>query len=275
MAETEITLTAQTPPLAIPANLMTKQNEDLILGLVREAKVLKISDAEAFRQGSERLNQLGRSRKFVKDAVIERRAPFTKAADDVSALGKPMLDGIVEAEAALNVEMVAYRRIEEEARAKAEQERQRLAELARQAQEAARRAEAQRLQLEEEAKRRQEAAAAKVQEATTDEEFNTAAAAFDEGLAKDAQAAALLIPQVPVELLAKPGDVVVPQVAKAKGAKMTRTAVIESTDPELLARTYLVPDETKIKRHILDGTITAKTPGVKFRIEEKFSGTGR
>jgi len=273
MAET--TITTQTPALAIPANIITEENANLIMGLVREAKALKISDAEAFRGGSERLNQLGRSRKFIKDAVAARREPFNKVLDDITAMGAPFINGILEAESALNKELVAYDRIQREERAKAEQERQRLAELARQQQEAAKRAEAQRLQLEEEAKRRQEAAAAKVQEATTEEEFNKAAEAFDTGLAKDAQAAALLIPQVPVEVLAKPGDVVVPLVAKAKGAKLSRVAVIESTDPELLARTYLVPDEAKIKRHILDGTITAKTPGVKFRIEEKFSGTGR
>lgn len=275
MENGQTTMVTQTPALAIPANIMTEQNASLILGLVREAKAMKISDADGFRQGNERLNQLGRSRKFVKDAVTDKRSPFIAAADKVTDLGKPMLEGIVEAEAAINTELLAYRRMEEEAKAKAEAERRRLAELARQQEEERRRAEAKRLALEEEAKKRQEAAATQVEQASTEEGFTEAAAAFDAGLAKGAEAATAPVLETPVEVLMAPKELVVPTVTKNKGTKMTRTAVIESLEADLLARTYLVPDEAKIKRHILDGTITPGTPGVKFRIDEKFSGTGR
>lgn len=271
----QTTMTTTTPGPAIPVNVITDEAAKMITGLVTEAKALKISDPEGFKAGAERLNQLGRSRKFVTDKVKERRAPFTKILNDISALGEPYLEGIVEAEAALNKELVAYDRMQKEEARKAEAERQRLAEVARQAKEAERLADLQRAQIVKEAEQRQAAAAGLVETATTEEGFQAGAAAFDRGIARAAEAAAVPVPVAPVEVLMAPAEVKVPQVFKATGAKGKRTAIIESLDPELLPRTYLVPDEAKIKRHILDNTITPTTPGVKFRIDEGFIGTGR
>jgi hypothetical protein len=66
-------------------------------------------------------------------------------------------------------------------------------------------------------------------------------------------------------------------VLTSPAAGIRERTVVESLecDIALLPLTYHVVDEVKIKKHILDGTITKDTPGVKFTLATKIGGTGR
>lgn len=61
----------------------------------------------------------------------------------------------------------------------------------------------------------------------------------------------------------------------ASGIREKTVVEILECDIKLLPLTYHVVDEVKVKKHILDGTITKNTPGVKFSLTTKIGGTGR
>lgn len=238
MPNDELVKFGQGNPLAIPVDVIGKANIEHALALCRDAKTLKICDAIGFKTGGEYLNSLGRSRTFAQDAIKRAREPFNAVLADISAQGKPVIEAIIEAEGVVNAEMAAYDRIQKEEQRKAEIEKQRLAE---------------------EARRQKEAAAVAVETATTDEGFDAAASLFDAALVKadDAKAA------------------VVPQVFKPTGAKTQKTAVIVSFDLSKTPLPFLCLDEAKVKKAILAGFIAEDADWLKWRIDEKFIGTGR
>ncbi len=61
----------------------------------------------------------------------------------------------------------------------------------------------------------------------------------------------------------------------AKGIKAKETAVIISFDLAKLPIAYHMLDEAKLKKSILANIVTLETPGVVFKIEKSFTGTGR
>lgn len=228
---------------------------DYVNGAMERCQQLVVSTKEEFDLASAFINELGRSRAAVKERALAIGRPFREFSNMVSTAAKRVTDSIEASEAAINAKMVEFRRKENEARVKAMEEADRLR---REAEAAAR-----------EAAARQEAAAKQLDKATTEAKFEQGAAAFDEGVqaqaeadAKAAQAQAALA-QVQQE------------ATKSKGTRVTKVPVILSFDLKALPTTYHMIDEVKVKKHILDGTITAETPGIKFRIDEKFSGTGR
>jgi hypothetical protein len=226
------------PALSIPTTVISQQNIDHALGLIRDAKALKICGVEDLKKAGEYLNSLGRTRTFFEAEIKRLRAPFVEQANRISGEGKPHVEAITNAEATLNNEMRAYDRLQKEEQRKAEMERQRLAD---------------------EARRAQEAAAKAVEAAKTEKAFEKAEEQFHQGLAKAEEAKA----------------VDVPQVYKPTGAKGKKTAVIESFDLAKLPLTYHLLDEAKVKKAILAGILDENTPGLKFRIDESFIGTGR
>jgi len=227
-----------TQELAIPMTIVSQETSDLIQAICQEAKAFKVTSPEDAKKGSEYLNQVGRMITAVKDAVTERRRPFKEAADVVSAKGEVLLSALTPVKVYLSGELGAFDKIQRAEQAKAAAERQRLAD---------------------EARRNQEAAAKAVESAKDEASFKEAAKAFDEGLAKVEEAKA----------------VYVPPVIKMTGAKVQRTPVIESVDLSKLPLTYHMADESKIKKAILAGIIEIDTPGIKWRIDENFVGTGR
>ncbi len=261
--------------LAIPLVIVPDNVAQLATGISKEALALKVNTVEDFKKAGEYLNQLGRTRTFIDKHTLDLGAPFRAENERIRAEGKRYIDIIKPAELALGKEVAAYDRVQREAAAKAEAERRRLADEARKKQEEARIAEENKQRALEEAALRQAAAAQQVETAQTDEEFKAAAEAFDAGLAKEQEAQAVIVAPVPLEVLNAAKEVDIPQVYKPTGARMKKTVVILSSDVSKIPATYLLVDEAKVKRHILDGTITAATPGVTFRIDETFAGTGR
>ncbi len=77
------------------------------------------------------------------------------------------------------------------------------------------------------------------------------------------------------EVKQKAAEVFIPPVPKAKGVAGRPDVEILSSDVRLLPLAYHMVDEKKLRAHILDGTITEETPGVKFRKFVNFHGTGR
>jgi hypothetical protein len=272
-------IVATVPTLAMPVRVVSENEESFFITTATAAKIFKVSSPEDFKRGAEYINQLGRNRAYLK----KRRLALDKPLRDEVERRQAWIDGEIakltapteEAERLLNAEMLAYDRMQKEEAAKAEAARRAAAEAVRKAREEAERVEAQRLQIQREAEARREAASKSMDAAQTEEQFEAAGEAFHRGLARDKEAAQIVVPEVPLQALQAPQEIVVPQVFKAKGTKTKRTPVIESVNVKLLPETYLIADEAKIKRHILDGTITEATPGVKFRVEESFVGTGR
>jgi len=229
---------AQSTALAIKVNIINEETRLHALALCTDAKGLKVSDVEGFKFAGEVLNSLGRTRVFLEKTVKEARQPFVEQANKYSEEGKPLINAVIGAEAALNTEMRAFDRMQQEEKRKAEQERQRLAEEARKA---------------------QEAAAKAIETAQTNEAFDQAETQFKKGL----------------EIAEQAKEVIVPQTYKPTGAKSHKVAVIESVDLSKLPIIYHMADEGKIKKAILAGIIDQDTPGVKWRIDETFIGSGR
>jgi hypothetical protein len=224
--------------LAIPLTIVSQETASMISAICAEAMALKISSPEDFSKGMEALNQLGRMRKAVKDAEAEKRKPFNAILDGISAMRESILVPIKAAETATSAELKVYDTIQKAEQAKAEQERRKLSD---------------------EAMRKQREVEAAIQLAKDETSFQQAAQVFDQVIAKQEQAEAVYIPPV----------------LKTKGIKTQRTAVIESVDLAKLPLSFHMADDAKIKKAILAGFIDAETPGVKWRIDESFVGSGR
>lgn len=215
---------------------------------------LSIQDPASFQEAAEALNNATKARRTLNDRRLELARAYDQARDrNVNGVAKPYLEKLDALTARLQAGMAAYN---------AEVERQRkLAEAEQEAERQKARA------LAAEAEARKEAAAKAVEKATTEAGFAKAAAAFDKGVAADLQANAMLVSSQAAPL---------PEAPKAKGVK-GRTVVTELvvTDLAALPLAYHLPDEAKLRRHILDGTLTENTPGLRFKTGLTFSGTGR
>lgn len=210
-------------------------------GAIREAVLLeKIETPEQFKQGTNLQNRLGKLRKLIKDDALAKGRPYRDQAAEFSEKAKTYTDIIEQMEQAVGALLIDYRKREEA-------ERQRKLEEAR--------------QLEAEARRRQEEAAAKVEAAKTEGEFKEAAKDFDDGLAA-------------AELAKEQADLA-PRLTTAKGVKAVRSVELLHVDKENIPRAFLVVDEAKLKKAILEDLVTKEHAWVQFRISETMKGTGR
>ena len=249
-----------------------------------------------YKEAGERLNRLGKIEKALEKRYLSRGRFFTAVATAFRAEAMKVITPAAAARKHLSDEMGAFRRLQEEKRAEAIREQQRLqreeearrqaaADAARKAADAAKAAaEAQQREQERlqwEAQDRERLAAEKLTEgsrtaATVDQgaqDLAVAAAADARAeqarlAAEDAQrqadaleqeaAAAALVAAAPVAA----APVFIPELTKAKGTKFKRVPTILTTDKAKLSLTYLEVDEALLKRHILDGALGAVTPGV-------------
>lgn len=275
-AQTEISLVPSgAGALAVPLVILNDITIEMATNFSKEGQVIKIYDVEGFKKGAELLNQLGKIRNFIDKRTLSTSKPFRDEADRQRAFGKTYITMVEAAEKVVSAELLSYDRLQKAEAARAEQERQRLAAEQRRLEQERMQAEQEKKRLEQEAKLRQEQAALAVESAKDDAGFQAAAVAFDKGVEKIEEAAAVEVPVVPIEVILAPKEIVVPQVFKATGATKKGTPVIESYDLAQLALTYHMLNETKVKAHIKDGTITTATPGIVFRIDEGFRGSGR
>lgn len=239
---------------ALPVYIIPAPTKEHAKALAERIAAVKITSAEDFRTAAADLNQITKDYNLINNSRLELAREYDRRRDEnVNAQAKPLLDALAKAKANLQSEMEAWDQAEKKrlARAKLEQEQQA--------------AKAEALLLE--AERRQEVAADQVATSTTDEGFAAAAASFDKGMAIAGQAQEM-------EIVSKSAPTAKP--AKVRGvAKTDEIKSLEVTDLGKLPITYHLPDVVKIKRHILDGTLDDKTPGIKFTIGPKFRGTGR
>lgn len=251
MSETPITTITTMPAaelwfrpasdLAKPLQVISDNEALLIQGAVKKAEALATLDnAEAFKQASALLNELGRCRAYVKKSALDKGRPFRDESDRIKAMGETHLNAITPLEKKISDLMVAFR-------AKEEQERQRLI------------AEAQRLA--EEAKQRQEVAAQAVETAADEKGFEQAAEAFGDGMA--------------AAELAKESASLVGKQTRAKGTKEKKTVTILAHDLANVPRQFLMLDEAKLKKAIEMDLVTDEHKWVTFKIDTGFTGTGR
>ena len=238
-----------------PVLALSADTKDYIAQLIeRVGKQGPITTPAEFAQRSADLNALHKAWKFLDEERLRLGRLYDAEKEaNVNAVAKPLLTPLAALKASTEKAMQAWDRHVREERARREAEIE------------AERAKA--LQMEEEAKRRQEVAAQAVEKATTPEEFEKAAAEFDKGVAVQMQVTENLIAATSLP---------VPELPKAKGTKdKMKVAELEVLDLGKLPLAYHLPDEAKIKKHILDGVLTAETPGIRFRLEKAFSATGR
>lgn len=223
--------------------------------LVARVKALgPVDSPAAFTERTETLNALHKAHKTLDDERLRLGRFYDQQKEEnVGQPAKKLLTPLAELKAKTQAELQAWALKVEELKRQHEAE-----------------AEAERLkaqQLAQEAQRRQEVAADAVGAAKTEEEFNAAANDFDKGVAKNMEANDLLI---------NAGQVPAPEMGKGKGVKQKmKVDTLEVTDLAALPLTYHQADLKKLEKHILDGTLTAATPGLRFRLVPAFSASGR
>ena len=240
---------------AAPVVVVTKATADYALGLVQHGtKLATITSSQQCKEAGDLLNQVTKTITSIDKLRLELAREYDAKRDkEVNAPAKLYLTPLATTKASLQTALEAWDRLEREelARVALEKEQQRL--------------KAEQLRLE--AETRQTKAAEAVEAATTPEEFKAAAAAFDQGVQKDAEALEMTLASLAAPLLT---------LTKPKGTKSqmeVRDLVV--MDLSALPITYHEANETKIKKHILDGTLNSETPGIKFTLAKKFNATGR
>lgn len=242
--------------LARPVEVVPKAVADYALAVVEQVAKLPaaITNAAEFKRAGELLNEATKTFNSIDKTRLELARQYDAKRDaDVNTPAKLYLTPLKSAKERLQPMMEAWDRLEREELAwvALEKEQQRL--------------KAEQLRLE--AETRQAKAADAVEAAATPEEFAAAATAFDQGVQKDAEALDMTLASLAAPL---------PELTKAKGTKdKMEVRNLEVTDLSALPLTYHLPDLKKIEKHILDKTLTAATPGIKFVLGKKFSATGR
>jgi len=238
----ELIMFTPIPDLAKPIEIISKNMVELTEGAIATAAKMVFPDGpESFKAMQEHLNLLGKLRTSIKKSGLDQGRPFRDESDRIKAEADKYLVRLVPTEAKIGAWLMDYKRQEEADRQK------RLAEAR---------------QLELEARQRQEAAAALVEEAQDEEGFKAAAVKFDDGIAAQELA------QEAVEL--------VPEATKVKGVKTKRTVeILAIPDTMKVPKAFLVVDEVKLKKAILDGIVNTEHSWVQFKITETMIGTGR
>lgn len=240
-------------PLALSVNVVSEGMALQVSDLLGRVASLKVSDADAFKAGTALLNDLQRAGKGLDERRLQLAKPYREAIAQLDAQAKPVLAKLAAAKDGLNGALVAFEQ--------AQQEALRLAALE---------AEQQRLKAEalaKEAAAREEAAAKAVERAKGQAGFERAAQAFDHAQVVKAEAAEMAAAAVAAPL---------PEVAKGRGVKQVKVVeLLEVTDLAALPLTYHMADEAKLKKAILAGIVDSSTPGLRFKVGLKFSGTGR
>lgn len=273
---------------------------------IRRACTLEVTTDAELAQAAECLNSLTKGISTVEEAVTEARRPVLAFAAALTETAAPLKEGAKDAKDILGGKIKLYRdqqeakrqaalaeqrRLEAEAKAKAEAEAQARAKAAAEAAakaEAAKR-EQERLKWEAEERERLAAEGIMAGNKTADQvEANAKALAQASELDKQAEQARLDAEEAeylsqeaaahaaaPV-VLAPVAAPVVLAPAKVKGVKTKRVVDGLEFDVAKLPAVYLECNEALLKRHILDGAVDLKTPGVKaFQIVELVTGTGR
>lgn len=251
--------------LAIPVFTLPAIYEDPIKLAIQRALTMEIKTAEDYKAAAENLNMLGKFTTFIKDSVTALRRPLKERADKISADGKVFLDQLDPAYLTQSKRMTTYK-LEEDAKIKAAAEAQRL-ERVRLEQEAHQR-EVERQRLLAEANAKEELAAKAIEAAKTTGQVDKAVKAGEEAQALLAQAAAIPEPSAIPFIVQAP----LPQATTAKGVKMDKRVILDSTDVTKLPAAYLVVNEVLLKKHLKDGL---SVPGCTFHFEEYIAGTGR
>jgi hypothetical protein len=286
--------------------VISPTTRDFIINAVRRAVTLEVLDDDSYAASRECLNSLTKSKTVLGDAVTEARRPVLAFAKAISDSAGPLEQNILDAHEILAPKIKLYqeqqeakrqrilaeqRRLEEEARQKAEAERQAREKVAA---EAAAKAEALRREQERlawEAQERERLAAEAILKGNKKAADVTAnAKALEEAaeLDRKAEAARLEAEQAQREadeaqrqslapvVMTAPAPVVMAAPAPTKGLKTKRVVDGLAYDVAALPPAYLTANETLLKRHILDGVVTLATPGVKaFQIAELLTGSGR
>lgn len=235
---------------------------------IKVAEELVVDSQEAYIKGTEHFNNLAKFSKSIKNKALEAGRPYRDYSDQIMDEAKDkLLNPLSGASTSLELKLMKYKKDQDAERARviAEQHERQRKEL-----EAQRAAQAEKQRIENEAKAKEEMAAKRMEKAQTPTQLNNAIAAGEAAQALREEAEAVPVPFVEaLPVLAAPAEL------KGKGVKMKLTPVIDGYDLALLPVTYHELNESKAKKHILDGTITVNTPGIKFHIEEGLSGTGR
>ena len=240
--------------LAQPIDVIPAVMREYADGLMTHAQGLTINSAEDFKAAAEVLNNLTKTHSSLNKRRLDFAREYDAARDrNINIPAKPILTALEQSKKTIGDLMEAWDRVEREERARIEKEK-----------------EQQRLKAEQlllEAQTRQDLAADKVAAAKDDDQFQQAAHEFDKGVAVDAEALELQLAALAVPT---------PALTEAKGVKDKMVVdTLTVTDLAALPITYHTANEKKIKDHILDGTLDASTPGIKFTLKKKFSGTGR
>ncbi len=229
------------PALAKPVQVVSENAALVISGAIRRANELStVTTPAQLQEASALLNELGRCRTHLKKVALDLGRPFRDESDRIKAEADKYVLPIVPLETKISGLMYQFK-LEEDA------QRQRLLE------------ESQEMALE--AQQRQAAAEDALSTATSESGFEQAAKAFDDGLAA-------------AELAQETADLVT-DATKAKGVKIKRSVALLSYTMAKVPLNFLLLDETKVKKAILDGTVTVTDGWVSFKIIEGFTGTGR
>ena len=244
----------QAPDRALPIYIISEATLEHAFTLAKRLEGVKISSPEDFKKAGVDLNSVTKDLAAIDGKRLEYVGEYEDAKErNVNGPARPVILALQGAKKALQSQLQAWDRREREEKARADREREE------------QRLKAEQLRLE--AERRKDVAVEKVEKAKTEPGFEKAATEFDKGVVKAAEAQEMLIASFaapPVELT-KAKEI-------ASGMAVEELVVL---DLSALPITYHKADEAKIKKHILDGTLTDKTPGIRFRLEKKFRGTGK
>lgn len=239
---------------ALPVYIIPALTKDHAEALATRTATLVITNADEFKAAAADLNQLTKDFNVIDTKRLELGREYDRLKEEnVTKLAKPLLDALKASKSNVQAQMEAWQT----------KENARLAAIEEEKRQQAAKAEALRV----EAERRQTVAADKVEAATDEEQFVEAGYAFDRGLAVAGQAQ---------EMEQAAQSVPIPTALKPRGVAMKdEVKSLKVTDLAALPLTYHMADEDKIKKHILDGTLSSSTPGIQFTVGPKIRATGR
>lgn len=264
----EIVPSVESNALAIPVEVVPQIYIEAVARGLERAKVLVVNSLETYQEAAILANNLKKFDSTIKAHILTLGRPFRDRSDKITEEGNKFRAPLDPAYKLTTEKMLTWKKADD-ARIAAAVEEQRKAQLAAEQERQRQESEKQRLELE--AKAREEMAAKKIENATTSKQLENAIAAGEEAQALREKAEAMPVSSVP--FVAQ--QVEIPRAVVAKGVKLTRKAVLHKVEKHKLSEIYLEVNETLLKKHILDGVITAATPGVVFTIEEGIAGTGR
>lgn len=257
--------------LAIPVELIPKIYVESAERGIAKATSMAVDSPESYAAMGEIVNGLQKLGSTGEEHVLGAGKPFRNQAAAIRERGKVILSRWSEAKEAGLAKMRTWKALDDakrEAAIKAQQEAQLREEAARREEEAKRRL------IEAEAAAREELAARKMEAAKTPAQLQKAITAGEEAQAIRSQAVEMeaaesLVPFVPtaVDISAK---------VKAKGIAERPVVTFLKYDVSKLDAAFLLCDEKKLKRAILDGFVKAgSVPGLVFTVGTDIGATGR